>query len=177
MNDVIEREESPVYRFKQDTFSLFKINEPRIHDESLIVYVDAAMPRMVQGVWPVSEVYSSLQNAFDAACEKLRCEHAIDIQLLNDVIEWQAQTIDYNALQQALQLGAIDEEEFHAEAEKFIYPEVELDEKVAAATIARLQNVLRHPLSLSDLSNLLSVDLDELLNSKLIGRETAKLGS
>lgn len=145
---------------------------------NFIVSVDTTSVQAIRGIWPTADVQFSLTQALERSEAHLRQMYEADISLLNDVIEWQAQTIDYNALQQALQFGAIEEADFHAEAERFIRNEQDFKETEVINSIRRLQSILRNPLSSEDYANLLSIDLDDLNKCKaLVDVDRGRLGS
>lgn len=114
-------------------------------------------------MWDTREVYAGIVDYFNQAT----AQHEIDIALLNDVIDWQAQTIDYNALQQAFQFGAISEEEFTQEVEKYVKDEHQLADGTMLNSIARLSQIMRRKLTLDDYSNLYSVNSEALEKSSL----------
>ena len=113
--------------------------------------------------WDTSYVFARIEDYVNEAA----AWHEIDIEILNDVIEWQAQTIDYNALQQAFQFGAISEEEFCQEVEKYVKDEHQIADERVLQNIARLKRLIRRKLTLDDYSNLYSVSSEALERSSL----------
>lgn len=73
-----------------------------------------------------------------------------DISALKDVINWQKHTIDYHSVYTAMLLGAVDEDEFEKEAERFAVEYQQSDVEELAVRINRLRRLVDFEISPSD---------------------------
>ena len=114
-------------------------------------------------------------SALSNAIKSLLNTHENDLKLMNTVIDWQAQTIEYNALQQALNFGAISEAEFDEELEKFIRDESSIPKITIIEHIKRLKQILRKDLSIDDYANLFCMDPEDLKKDQILENSEPRL--
>lgn len=96
--------------------------------------------------------------ASQIAQEKMRWKK--DIEILNDVINWQHKIIDFNSSYAAYLLEQISEEEFEQVAESIAADENEVELDLLSTMISRILNLTTIEFSASDLANLFHCSVD-----------------
>jgi hypothetical protein len=81
-----------------------------------------------------------------------------DIAALQDVVMWQKHLLDYQALNNAYQLGTMTADEFEAEAENFVSDYVEPDVRSVTELVGRLHRLLPFKMSVSEYADFFRVE-------------------
>jgi hypothetical protein len=104
--------------------------------------------------WKTAELNSHL--------DLWRADKDRDIEALKIVANWQRKYINYQAVYSAYLIGAINEQQFEAEAEEYVSGAARIEPKLIAPLISRLHRLLDFKLNDNEIAEYLEVDLDSV---------------